>query len=182
MDWSSESLAEATLSCGWVATAVRSIKKGSVRSWFVRASQPPSREFYQLNDGLAVVRPASPRPAPKPLKQQRWLPGTGPKTEVQWPVAWTDPSREKPRPVTAASASQSAPRNQVNETVVSNLPHGQSNDSIADLVIRAVSVAMAQHGAALDAVRADLAELKGGVGGEAKRARTQKRGKVGIKS
>ncbi len=94
--WSAENVEEVTFNVwNWDTTVVRSKRQGKTRTWYVRAAEAPSREFYQLEDGLAVVQEAGPRPAVAPAQRQRWAPGGDLHSDVHWPQAWTDPNRTK---------------------------------------------------------------------------------------
>ena len=132
---------------------------GRTRSFYVCTSSDPPREFYQLEDGLVVIRPAGPRPPLAPSKQQRWIPGTSVVDTVSWPAAWVDPSQQKTlREKVSAKTSNGAFRPRMPGSplltllvlVVQAQPAvAAPGGDMASIVREAVATAMAHHGAAM---------------------------------
>ena len=165
--WSAENLEEAAFNAwGWDCTVVRSRRQGRTRTHFVRAAEAPQREFYQLEDGLAVIRPAGPRPPTAPSKKQRWIPGGELRSDVHWPTMWTDPDREKTlREKAAAKPAKPASPAFGGRVAAVNLPApapaAMAAADIASIVRQAVAAAMAPHVAAVEELRDEVMELQG---------------------
>jgi hypothetical protein len=160
LSWSSEGLEEVSLDkWQWGIKVIRKRRQGKTRIFYVRAVEQPKREFYQLDEGLAVLRLAGRKPSAAPMRQQRWIPGGDVRNDVKWTEAWSDPKHVKSLFEKSAKTKTSAAfgGRASQAPVLPSPPVASQSNDIAEIVRAAVRAAMAP-------VARELAELRNEVG------------------
>ena len=162
--WSAENLEESAANVwNWVISCVRPRRRGRTRTWYVRAQEEPPHEFYQLDEGLAVIRLAGNRPAAPPATRQRWVPGGNLQSDVKWPELWTDPTQKPSLREKAAQKAKSPAfggRMSTSPSLPPPAPAAAAASDMAAIIREAVAAAMAPHTAALEALREDVMDLQ----------------------